>query len=333
MNNSKVNILVTGGAGFIGSIFCSYLKKKYNKFFKVFVIDNLSSGNKKYLNCDKFYNIDLKNNFKLKNFFKKNRIDVVIHLAGYTNLRDPSAKKFYINNFLATKNLIDILIKFNVKKVIFASTAAVYGNPLRIPINEYTVTKPISHYGRSKLKAENYIKKKSQDNYQCIIFRFFNASGASLMQKIGEDKDPAEHLIPIILKGFLNREQIKIFNNFDTSDGTGIRDYIHVEDIAMALTKSISHFKKMKKNFTILNLGSGKGVSSLFIVKKLQALLKKKIDILFAQKRIGEPNILLSSIKKVKKEINWFPIRSVNKILKDSIFWEKYINNKNKKKF
>jgi UDP-glucose 4-epimerase len=332
LNNNKINILVTGGAGFIGSIFCSYLKKKYNKFLKVFVIDNLSSGNKKYLNCDKFYNIDLKNKSKLNNFFKRNKIDIVVHLAGYTNLRDPSAKKFYINNFSATKNLIDILIKFNIKKLIFASTAAVYGNPVRIPINEHAVTKPISHYGRSKLKAENYIKKKSQGNFQSIIFRFFNASGASTIQKIGEDKDPPEHLMPIILRSFLKRKQIKIFNNFETPDGTGIRDYIHVEDITTALIKSINHLKKMKENFTVLNLGSGRGVSSLFIVKKLQTLLKKKINILFEKKRIGEPNILLSSIKKAKKEINWSPINSVNKILKDSIFWEKYINN-NKKKF
>jgi len=332
LNNSKVSILVTGGAGFIGSVFCSHLKKKYKKLFKIFVIDNLSSGKKKYLNCDKFYNIDLKNNSKLNNFFKENKIDIVVHLAGYTNLRDPIAKKFYINNFLATKNLIDILIKFNVKKLIFSSTAAVYGNLATIPINEHSVTKPISHYGRSKLKAENYIKKKFQDNYQSVIFRFFNASGASTIHKIGEDKDPPEHLLPIILRGFLKRKQIKIFNNFETPDGTGIRDYVHVEDIAIALTKSINHFKKMKENFTILNLGSGRGVSSLFIVKKLQTLLKKKIDFLFMQKRIGEPNILLSSIKKAQKEINWSPINSVNKILKDSIFWESYINN-NKKKF
>jgi UDP-glucose 4-epimerase len=333
LNNNKVNILVTGGAGFIGSIFCSHLKKKYNKFFNILVIDNLSSGNKKYLNCDKFYKIDLKDSYKLNNFFKKNRIDIVVHLAGYTNLRDPSEKKFYINNFLATKNLIDILIKFNIKKLIFASTAAVYGNPLKTPINETAATKPISHYGISKLKAENYIKKNSQGNYQSIIFRFFNASGASYTQKIGEDKDPAEHLIPIILRGFLNKEKVKIFNNFDTSDGTGVRDYVHVEDIVMALIKSIHHFKNMKESFTILNLGSGKGVSSLFIVKRLQILLKEKINFIFTIKRIGEPNILLSSIKKAKIEINWSPKKNINKILKESIFWEKYINNINNKKF
>jgi len=330
LNKSKVNILVTGGAGFIGSIFCSHLKTKYNKFFTVFVIDNLSSGNKKYLNCDKFFNIDLKNNLKLHNFFKENKIDIVVHLAGYTNLRDPSAKKFYVNNFFATKNLIDILIKFNIKKLIFASTAAVYGNPATMPIYEHTVTKPISHYGRSKLKAENYIQKKFKDNYRSIIFRFFNASGANKIQKIGEDKNPPEHLIPIILRGFLKKKDIKIFNDFDTLDGTGIRDYVHVEDIAIALAKAVNYLKKMKGNFTILNLGSGKGVSSLFIVKKLQILLKKKIDILFAQKKIGEPNILLPSIKKAEKKINWTPINSINKILKDSIFWEKYIKNKNK---
>lgn len=327
LKEEKVNILVTGGAGFIGSVFCSHLKKKYNNLFKIFVIDNLSSGNKKYLSCDKFYNIDLKNNLKLNNFFKKKKIDIVIHLAGYTNLRDLNPKKFYINNFLATKNLINILIKFKVKKLIFSSTAAVYGNPSKIPISEFAPTVPISHYGKSKLKAENYIKKKFKDNYKAIIFRFFNASGANVVQKIGEDKNPAEHLIPIILRGFIKRKQIKIFNSFNTFDGTGVRDYVHVEDIALAIMKAINNLRGMRKNYTILNLGSGKGISSLMILKKIETLLKNKMNYKFIPKRDGEPNILLSTIKKVKKKINWSPTKDINKILKDSIFWERYINN------
>jgi len=330
-NKEKINILVTGGAGYIGSIFCSHLRRKYKNTFKIYVIDNLSSGKKKYLNCDKFFKIDLKNNLKLNKFFMKNRVDTVVHLAGYTNLRDKNLKKFYLNNFLATKNLVDNIIKFNIKTLIFSSTASVYGNPTKIPIAENSKTQPISHYGKSKLKAENYIKKFSLGNFKSIIFRFFNASGANTLHKIGEDKNPPEHLIPIILKGHINKKEVTIFNNFKTSDGTGVRDYIHVEDIVLALIKAVNYSINMKKKYIVLNLGSGKGVSSLSIIKKLETLLEKKIDYSFSTKRIGEPDTLLSSIKKARREIGWLPKKNINQILKDALLWEKYIYNNNSK--
>jgi UDP-glucose 4-epimerase len=331
LNNKKINILVTGGAGYIGSILCSHLKTKYKNTFKVYVIDNLSSGKKRYLKCEKFFKIDLSNNSKLNNFFKINRIDVVVHLAGYTNLRDKNLKKFYVNNFLATKNLIDNIIKFNIKTLIFSSTASVYGNPKKTPIAENTKTQPISHYGKSKLKAENYIKKLSLGNFKSIIFRFFNASGANTLHKIGEDKNPPEHLIPIILKGFIKKKKVTIFNNFRTFDRTGVRDYIHVEDIVLAIIKAINYSVNMKKKYIVLNLGSGKGVSSLSIIKKLETLLKKNINYSFSRKRIGEPDTLLSSIKKVRRKIGWMPKKNINQILKDAVLWEKYIYKNNLK--
>lgn len=330
-NEEKINILVTGGAGYIGSIFCSHLRKKYKNTFKIYVIDNLSSGKKKYLNCDEFFKIDLKNNLKLNKFFKKKRVDTVVHLAGYTNLRDKNLKKFYLNNFLATKNLVDNIIKFNIKTLIFSSTASVYGNPKKTPITENSKTQPISHYGKSKLKAENYIKKFSLGNFKSVIFRFFNASGANTLHKIGEDKNPPEHLIPIILKGFIKKKEVIIFNNFRTLDRTGVRDYIHVEDIVLALIKALNYSIYMKKKYIVLNLGSGKGVSSLSIIKKLETILKKKIDYSFSTKRIGEPDTLLSSIEKARREIGWLPKKNINQILKDALLWEKYIYNNNLK--
>jgi len=332
-NKEKISILVTGGAGYIGSIFCSHLRRKYKKTFKIYVIDNLSSGKKKYLNCDKFFKIDLKNNLKLNEFFKKNKVDTVVHLAGYTNLRDKNLKKFYLNNFLVTKNLVDNIIKFNIKTLIFSSTASVYGNPKKTPITENSKTQPISHYGKSKLKAENYIKKFSLGNFKSIIFRFFNVSGANTLHKIGEDKNPPEHLIPIILKGYIKKKEVTIFKNFKTSDGTGVRDYIHVEDIVLALIKAVNYSIYMKKKYIVLNLGSGKGVSSLSIIKKLKTILKKKIDYSFSPKRIGEPDTLLSSIKKARREIGWLPKKNINQILKDALLWEKYIYNNNSKNF
>lgn len=333
MTKKKINILVTGGAGYIGSTLCLHLKKKYHKIFKVYVIDNLSSGKIKYLNCDKFFKIDLNNKFKLNNFFRKNRVDIVVHLAGYTNLRDKSSKKFYVNNFLATKNLVDNIVKFRIEKLIFSSTASVYGNPKNIPVVETSKTFPISYYGKSKLKAENYIKKFSLENFSSIIFRFFNVSGANVFYKIGEDKNPAEHLIPIIIRSFLKQSEFVIFKDFRTSDRTGVRDYIHVEDIVLALIKAIKHCRHMKKEFIVMNLGSGKGTSSLAIVKKIETILKKKINYSFLNKIKSEPNTLLSSIKKVKNKIDWSPKKNIGQILKDAIFWEKYINKNNKKNF
>jgi UDP-glucose 4-epimerase len=327
LNSLKKNILVTGGAGFIGSIFCAHLKKKYSKYFRIFVVDNLSTSKKKYLNCDKFYQFNLKEKKKLNNFFKNHNIDIVVHLAAYTNLRDNNSRKFYVNNYLATKNIVKNMIKFSVKKIIFSSTASVYGNATSIPIFENANLNPISYYGKSKLKAEKFIQNKSKNNFKSIIFRFFNAAGANIYFKKGEDKTPAKHLIPIVLKNALQRKRIKIYNNFKTKDGSGIRDYVHVDDICEALIKSIFYFNKMKSSSVVFNLGSGKGTSSLSIVNKIQYYIKNKINFTFVNKKKEEPNQLLSSIHKAKKILIWNPKKNINRILKDSFYWEKYLSS------
>tara|TARA_S200000501_G_scaffold378336_1_gene440420 strand:- start:2880 stop:3866 length:987 start_codon:yes stop_codon:yes gene_type:complete len=321
----KKNILITGGAGYIGSVLCSIIKKKYYKSIKVFVIDNLSSGKKKYLRCHKFNQFNLSDKYKLNNFFEKNKIDEVVHLAGYTNLRDKNFRKFNENNYLATKHLVDCINKYRIKKFVFASTASVYGNPKKIPIKENDKILPISHYGKSKLKAEEYIIRKSNLICKSIILRFFNASGASIKLKLGEDKNPPEHLIPIILNNLFKKKNIYIYNKFKTIDGTGVRDYIHVEDIALAIIKSLSYLSKSKKNYEIFNLGSQIGESSLSILKKIEKILNKKIYFKFKVKKMGEPNILLASSLKAKKILDWKIKKNITSILKDSVFWEKFI--------
>ena len=320
---SSKNILITGGAGYIGSILSSTLKKRKN--VKILVIDDLSSGKKKYLNCDVFEKFNLCDKKKLFNFFKRHKISEVIHLAGYTNLRDKNYKKFDKNNFTATKFLVENIITFKVKKLIFASTASVYGNPRKVPLNENSSLKPISFYGKSKLKAENYIIRRSKNKFKSVIFRFFNASGADLNFKSGEDKMPPEHLIPIILKSYFSKKLFSLHNKFNTPDGTGIRDYIHVSDICDAIEKSLIYLNNKKKISEIFNLGSEIGQSSLSIVRLIEKINGNKIYFKFKNKNFGEPNILQASSKKAQKKLKWKTKRNINKILRDSIAWEKNI--------
>lgn len=324
---TRQNILITGGAGFIGSILTFYLKKS----FKIFVIDDLSIGRQEQVRTKNFYKFSITNKKKLDLFFKKNSIDFVIHLAGHSNLRESKKKprKYYINNYSSTKNLIDCMIEYKVKNIIFSSTASVYGSYKKMPLKENYPTKPISIYGKTKLKAEKYIINKSRLNYRYIIFRFFNVAGALSKSKLGETKTPPEHFIPIAIRQIINGKKVTIFNNFNTKDGTGCRDYIHVKDIALAHHKAITYLQKKINKSLILNLGSTKSVSAMKITQYLSTLLKNKINLIFFKKKHGEPDILQASFSAARKKINWIPRKNIIRILKDSIAWENFIK-KNK---
>jgi UDP-glucose 4-epimerase len=318
----KQTILITGGAGYIGSFISLYFKKKY----KIIVIDDLSLGKKTQIRAHKFYKFNLNNAKKLNDCFKKNYIDIIFHLAAYSNLRSSKRNKkiFYLNNFNATKNIVNAAIKYKVNKFIFSSTASVYGNNNKnLAFREGSMCKPISIYGKTKLDSENYIKKKANKFFRCIIFRFFNVAGADFKKRLGETKNPPEHFIPLIIQAMLNYRHIKIFNKFNTEDGTGLRDYIHVNDIVDAFDKVLKYFKIMKKNFEIFNLGCNKAISTLSIAKYLSKTYNKKIIINYEKKKEGEPDILFSSIKKAQKILDWRPRNNIKKILKDSFLWEK----------
>lgn len=322
--HTKETILITGGAGYIGSFLVNFFKKK----FKIFIIDDLSLGKKIQIRSSNFYKFNLCNKGKLDSFFKKNTVNIIFHLAGHSNLRlsNKQKKKFYLNNYIATKNIVNASLKYKVKKFIFSSTASVYGNR-NIKFTENSACRPISIYGKSKLKAENYIKKKINKNFSCIIFRFFNVAGASMKEGLGERKNPPEHFIPIIAKSLISSNIITLFNGFKTEDGTGFRDYIHVVDIVNAFKKAVNYFPRMKKKYEIFNLGSNISVSSLNILTKLFKLYNKKVPIFFKKKNYGEPDKLLSSIVKAKKILNWKPKHNINKILKDAVLWEKFIKS------
>jgi len=319
MKKYHKNILVTGGAGYIGSCLVTFLKKKFN----VYVVDNLSIGKKSQIKSKFFYKINLSYKTKLEKLLKQEKFDAIIHLAAHSNLRKSikNPKLFYKNNVIGTKNLINLMIKYKIKKIIFSSTASVYGEPKKIPIYENSKCFPISVYGKTKLLAENYIKKKSKNNFKYIIFRYFNVAGSIYKSNLGETKNPPEHLIPIVFKKVLKNKRFNVFNNFGTKDGTGIRDYIHVIDICNAHLKALKYLNNNQSD--IFNLGSRKGLSTLSIVKKIQKLIKKKIYINFKSKKKGEPDILISDVKKARKKLKWKTTLSFDEILKDAFEWEK----------
>ena len=329
MKKHKISILITGGAGYIGSSLTCILKKK----FEVFVIDNLSIGKKSQVKTKNFFNISLLNKKKLNIFFKKQKIDIIIHLAAHSNLRKSqiNPKLFYKNNYEGTKNLIELMIKYKINKIIFSSTASVYGEPKKIPIKENYKCKPISVYGKSKLLAENLIKKKSMNRFKYVIFRFFNVAGSIIKSNLGETKDPPEHFIPIISKNIIYKKKFNLYNNFNTYDGTGIRDYIHVLDICNAHKKAITFLRKKKNTSNIFNLGSKEGISSLQIIKHFENIFKININYSTKAKKRGEPDKLISDINKSKKLLNWKSTKSHYQIIKDSFIWQKKFEKLKKK--
>ena len=320
-----MKILVTGGAGYIGSHICKELKKNG---FEPIVFDNLSNGYKNFVKWGKFINGDLK---KVSDFKKIKKINFsgVIHLASNIEVgesyKDPT--KFYLNNVTGSINLLEF-IRFNkIDNFIFSSTAAVYGEVAdnSKPIEENSFKDPISPYGKSKLFVERILEDYS-DIYgiNFCIFRYFNASGADADNEVGESHVPETHLIPNVINACEMNKTVKVFGkSYNTKDGTCKRDYVHVSDLAEAHVKGLKKLitKKLKKK-NYFNLGSGKTYSVLEVVKAVENYKKKRIKFKYVKNRFGDPSVLMSSIDKVKKTLNWIPKRSnIENIVKTSYQW------------
>ncbi len=317
-----MKILITGCSGYIGSCLSNYLKIKG----KIYFLDK--DRPKSFTNIKKnFFKCNLNNLKNTERVIKKIRPDVVIHLAAKSTVNHKIKKSSYIlNNIKATKNLIKAMNKFDVNKIIFSSTAAVYNENKKL-IKENDYLKPISNYGKTKLFAEKEIIKNKKINY--IILRFFNVAGSLTNSSIGEFHNPETHLIPISVFSALKNKSINIFgSNYKTSDGTCIRDYVHVKDICSAIEKSIFYFKKKKS--LVVNIGSGKGTSNRRMLVTLSKITKKKVKISFLKKRKGDQAILVCSIDKAKKILKWKPRYSkIENILKDEISWSNFLIKKN----
>ena len=319
-----MNILVTGGAGYIGSHIIELLVK--NKTNKVVVIDNLSTGYKILVNKkSKFFKGDINNKKLIIKIINKFNIDTIIHLAASLNVSEAqkNKKKYYKNNITGTNNLLLSCKNTTVKNIIFSSSCSIYGN-IKGSVNERKKPNPQAYYALTKYKGEELIKKYAfKFNYNFGILRYFNVAGASPSGKIGEIETSHGHLIKNIAIQSMNKKpKLNIYgNNYNTKDGTCVRDYIHVTDLADIHIKGIKYLKENKKSF-ILNCGYGKGYSVLQIANRFKKI-RKNTQINFMKRRPGDIAQVFSDTKKFKKLLKWKPrYNDINKIIKSAINWE-----------
>ena len=318
------NILVTGGAGYIGSHIIELLVKKK---FKVFIYDNLVTGYKKLINKKAvFIEGDIKNSKLLIKTINDNNINSIIHLAGYLNISEgqKNKKKYYKNNVIGTLNLVKACKNSTVKNIIFSSSCSIYGN-IKGSVSEKNIPKPKSYYAFTKYKSEEIIKKYGKKfNFKYGILRYFNVAGASPSGKIGEIEKSYGHLIKnLAIQSTKLRPKVDIFgNNYNTKDGTFIRDYIHVSDLADIHILALKKISSSKKSL-ILNCGYGKGYSVKEIVEIFKKI-KKGVIIKYKKKRIGDVAQIYSDNSKLKKILKWKPkFNNIQTILKSAIKWEK----------
>ena len=333
-----MQILVTGAAGYIGSHVVKQLLEQTD--YEIIIIDNLSTGFETTIDTlksldstnkrIKYYNQDLSDWEKVEDIFKENSIKEIIHFAAFSQVGESMSNplKYYLNNTVNTTKLIDISIKYGVKKFIFSSTAAVYGEPNKesIPINENLIKNPINPYGSSKLYSEGIIKDAatSNEDFKYVILRYFNVAGADLDGKIGECHNPETHLIPLVVKTALGkRDSIKIFgDDYDTPDGTCIRDYIHVCDLADAHLKALKYLDTNPSD--IFNCGYGYGYSVKEVVEAVKKVSQVDFKIDMESRRAGDPAVLISDNNKIKTKMNWTPkYNDLELICKTALDWEK----------
>ena len=322
------NILITGGAGYIGSHVAEILLKKYKK---VFLLDNLSTGHRKLINKKaKFFKLDIHRKDKVKKIIIKNKIDSIIHLAANLIIGEGQRKpkKYYKNNVLGTKNLLEACKDTTVKNFIFSSTAAIYKEG-QYKVSEKSIIKPKSIYGKTKIKAENLIRnfaKKNKINYG--ILRYFNIAGSSPSGKIGLINKNSDHLFKNYSIEILKKKpKLKIYGtNYKTKDGSCIRDFIHVSDIAEIHYLVLEKINKLNIS-KILNCGYNKGTSVLQVANEFKRQSSKKVNLIYSKRRNNDLIKIIASNNNLKKFIKWKPkFNNLGKIVKSCISWEKKIS-------
>lgn len=310
-------ILVVGGAGYIGSHTAKLLKRQAHQ---VIILDDLSTGHIEATHGHLFYEGKYEDSALLQKIFSQHPVDLVMHFGAKALVGESMEKPlyYYKENVGGAVALLSAMKKAGVNKVIFSSTCATFGVPEKMPITEQTPQNPVNPYGASKLMVEKMLKDSGL-NYG--ILRYFNAAGADSEGELGEDHDPETHLIPNVLKAALGLQKLTVNgSDYTTPDGSCVRDYIHVEDLAQA------HMKLMDKMFVTgqnleLNLGTGVGNSVLEIINIAKKLTERPIDYIKGPRRPGDPPVLVADSSKAKKELNWEPRFKIEDIVSTAYQW------------
>ena len=326
-----MNILVVGGAGYIGS---HMLKTLVGKGHIVTTIDNLSNGFRDAVVGGQFVKGDMSNRDLLDSILSVKQYDAVMHFASYIQVGESvlHPSKYYKNNFSNTQILLDTMLQNGVKKFVFSSTAAVYGKPEYTPIDEKHPTKPVNPYGHSKLMVEQLLDDYDKAyGLNSISLRYFNAAGADPDGELGERHNPETHLIPLVLQAASGRrERIEVYGrDYDTNDGTCIRDFIHVKDLCDAHLLALESLENIGESKTY-NLGNGNGFSVQEVIVTAQKVTGRSINVKDAPRRDGDPPVLVADATLAKKELGWEPKYSdLETIISHAWEWEKKLAEMN----
>ncbi len=326
-----MKILLTGGAGYIGShVLLSIIENKH----EVVVIDDLSTGNKNLIpDSVKFINSNINNAEKISNVLMKENFDLLLHFAGFIKVEESvqNPDKYFKNNTDNAIELFETCYKHNLQNIIFSSTAAAYGNPSNNEsIREDENLNPLNPYGESKVKTEEYLLK-NKDKFNSIILRYFNVAGADPELRSGLIANQPTHLIKILSEVVVGkREKIYVYgNDYNTEDGTAIRDYIHVSDLASIHLEAANYLLE-KKISNIFNCGYGKGYSVLEVINIAKKIYGEKIKFEYDKRRPGDAERLISNVDKLHQHINWEPqFNNLDLIIQTAVEWEKKIHEKN----
>lgn len=302
-------VLVCGGAGYIGS----HINKQLNKEgYETVVFDNLVYGHREAVKWGHFVQGDLQNLDEIEAVFREYKIEAVFHFAAYAYVGESveQPEKYYYNNVANTLNLLHVMKKYGCDKIIFSSTCATYGEPEKVPITEDMPQKPINPYGASKLMVERIFKDYSRAyGLKFVVLRYFNAAGADPEGEIGESHTPETHLIPLVLDAASGRRKdIRVFGtDYDTPDGSCIRDYIHVYDLATAHLLALHYLEKGKES-DFFNLGNALGTSVFEVIEAVKRISGREFTVTRSDRRAGDPARLVGSSEKARRELGWEPV-------------------------
>ncbi|XCN73647.1 MAG: UDP-glucose 4-epimerase GalE [Candidatus Electrothrix aestuarii] len=316
-------ILVTGGAGYIGSHTCKLLAQRG---YLPITYDNLVYGHSWAVQWGPFIQGDIADTALLDKVFAEHQPEAVIHFAAFAYVGESvqQPEKYYQNNVAGTLALLEVMRRYDCQQLIFSSTCATYGNPQTLPLTEAHPQQPINPYGRSKLMIEQILEDYSSAyELASISLRYFNAAGADLEGQVGEEHDPETHLVPLVIQAALGRRSaIEIFGtDYDTPDGTAIRDYIHVADLADAHVRALEFLEKEKKSLAV-NLGTGTGTSVQRIIQAVEELSERKVPVKLGPRRPGDPPTLIASADKAEKLLGWRPqCSAIETIIRSALAW------------